>query len=255
MRLILSPAKKLREDPDFLPPRGRPALLEQAKFLASHLKSLDYPALKRVLACNDAIAQHNYERYQSMDLDRPGDPAILCYDGIQYQYMAPRLFTQAQFDYVQDHVRILSGLYGVLRPFDGVIPYRLELGARLQTPFCDSLYHYWGDTLFHTVLSGGENTILNLASNEYARALRPYVGPGVRFIDVIFGELDGERLVEKGVYVKMARGEMVRYLAEHNAQAPEDAQSFDRMDYRFSPERSTGTRYVFLRPDKRKKTS
>ena len=67
--------------------------------------------------------------------------------------------------------------------------------------------------------------------------------------------LDGERLVEKGVYVKMARGEMVRYLAEHNAQAPEDAQSFDRMDYRFSPERSTGTRYVFLRPDKRKKTS
>ena len=141
MRLILSPAKKLREEPDFLPPRGRPALLEQAKFLVSHLKSLDYPALKRVLACNDAIAQRNYERYQSMDLDRPGDPAILCYDGIQYQYMAPRLFTQAQFDYVQDHVRILSGLYGVLRPFDGVIPYRLELGARLQTPFCDSLYH------------------------------------------------------------------------------------------------------------------
>ena len=117
----------------------------------------------------------------------------------------------------------LSGFQYPWQALPQIGSFILELGARLQTPFCDSLYHYWGNTLFHTVLSGGENTILNLASNEYARALRPYVGPGVRFIDVIFGELDGERLVEKGVYVKMARGEMVRYLAEHNAQAPEDA--------------------------------
>lgn len=254
MRLILSPAKKLREEPDFLPPRDRPALLDRAKYLADYLRSLDYPALKRVLACNDAIAQLNYQRYQTMDLDRPGDPALLCYDGIQYQYMAPRLFTHAQFDYVQAHVRILSGLYGVLRPFDGVVPYRLELGARLQAPFCDSLYQYWGGALYQTVLSGGADTILNLASNEYARALRPYVTPQVRFIDVVFGELTGETLAEKGVYVKMARGEMVRYLAEHGAQTPEAAQGFDRMGYRFSPQRSTDTRYVFLRPAQQKKT-
>lgn len=248
MKLIISPAKKLREEPDFLPPRDRPALLEQAKLLAEYLRGLDYPALKRLLACNDQLAQLNYRRYQSMELDREGDPALFCYDGIQYQYMAPRLFTSEQFAYVQDHLRILSGLYGVLRPFDGVVPYRLEMGARLKTSFCTSLYDFWGDTLCRTVLEGDEGVLLNLASEEYARALRPWIGPQVRLIDVVFGELEDGRLTEKGVYVKMARGEMVRFLAECGAREPEAAQAFDRLDYRFSPERSTDTLYVFLRP-------
>ena len=207
----------------------------------------DYTALKKLLACNDGIAELNFRRFQEMDLRRPGAPALLSYDGIQYQYMAPHLFTRPQFEYAETHLRILSGFYGVLRPFDGVLPYRLEMGARCSTPFCKSLYDFWGDSLYRTLTAGGEDTLLNLASAEYAKAVRPWVTPPVRWIDVTFGETDGDKVVEKGVYVKMARGEMVRFLAERNAETPEAAQGFDRLGYRFSPAHSTAASYVFLR--------
>ena len=247
MKLLISPAKKMREDGDFLAPRQAPALLERAAVLAEWLRGLDYTALKKLLACNDGIAELNFRRFQEMDLRRPGTPALLSYDGIQYQYMAPHLFTRPQFEYAETHLRILSGFYGVLRPFDGVLPYRLEMGARCSTPFCKSLYDFWGDSLYRTLTAGGEDTLLNLASAEYAKAVRPWVTPPVRWIDVTFGETDGDKVVEKGVYVKMARGEMVRFLAERNAETPEAAQGFDRLDYRFSPAHSTAASYVFLR--------
>ena len=225
MKLLISPAKKMREDGDFLAPRQAPALLERAAVLAEWLRGLDYTALKKLLACNDGIAELNFRRFQEMDLRRPGTPALLSYDGIQYQYMAPHLFTRPQFEYAETHLRILSGFYGVLRPFDGVLPYRLEMGARCSTPFCKSLYDFWGDSLYRTLTAGGEDTLLNLASAEYAKAVRPW----------------------KGVYVKIARGEMVRFLAERNAETPEAAQGFDRLGYRFSPAHSTAASYVFLR--------
>ena len=220
---------------------------ERAAVLAEWLRGLDYTALKKLLACNDGIAELNFRRFQEMDLRRPGTPALLSYDGIQYQYMAPHLFTRPQFEYAETHLRILSGFYGVLRPFDGVLPYRLEMGARCSTPFCKSLYDFWGDSLYRTLTAGGEDTLLNLASAEYAKAVRPWVTPPVRWIDVTFGETDGDKVVEKGVYVKMARGEMVRFLAERNAETPEAAQGFDRLGYRFSPAHSTAASYVFLR--------
>ena len=246
MKLLISPAKKMREDGDFLAPRQAPALLERAAVLAEWLRGLDYTALKKLLACNDGIAELNFRRFQEMDLRRPGTPALLSYDGIQYQYMAPHLFTRPQFEYAETHLRILSGFYGVLRPFDGVLPYRLEMGARCSTPFCKSLYDFWGDSLYRTLTAGGEDTLLNLASAEYAKAVRPWVTPPVRWIDVTFGETDGDKVVEKGVYVKMARGEMVRFLAERNAETPEAAQGFDRLGYRFSPAHSTAASYVFF---------
>ena len=175
---------------------------------------------------------------------------VLAYDGIQYQYMAPQLFTAEQFAYVEAHLRILSGLYGVLRPFDGVTPYRLEMGARLKTPFRKSLYDFWGDGLYRTLTADGTDTLVNLASEEYARAVRPWISPPVRWIHVVFGELDGKRLVEKGVYVKMARGEMVRFLAERGAETPEAMKDFDRMGYAYAPECSDDTTYVFLRENR-----
>ena len=109
MKLLISPAKKMREDGDFLAPRQAPALLERAAVLAEWLRGLDYTALKKLLACNDSIAELNFRRFQEMDLRRPGTPALLSYDGIQYQYMAPHLFTRPQFEYAETHLRILSG--------------------------------------------------------------------------------------------------------------------------------------------------
>ena len=247
MKILISPAKKMRSDPDTLAPEALPALLSETERLLSALRAMTPGELQALWRCSDTIAAQNLERLRDMDLRRRLTPALLSYVGLQYQYMAPGVLEQRQYDYLQAHLRILSGFYGVLRPFDGVLPYRLEMGARCSTPFCKNLYDFWGDSLYRTLTAGGEDTLLNLASAEYAKAVRPWVTPPVRWIDVTFGEADGDKVVEKGVYVKMARGEMVRFLAERNAETPEAAQGFDRLGYRFSPAHSTAASYVFLR--------
>ena len=247
MKILISPAKKMRSDPDTLAPEALPALLSETERLLSALRAMTPGELQALWRCSDTIATQNLERLRDMDLRRRLTPALLSYVGLQYQYMAPGVLEQRQYDYLQAHLRILSGFYGVLRPFDGVTPYRLEMGARCSTPFCKNLYDFWGDSLYRTLTAGGEDTLLNLASAEYAKAVRPWVTPPVRWLDVTFGEADGDKVVEKGGYVKMARGEMVRFLAERNAETPEAAQGFDRLGYRFSPAHSTAASYVFLR--------
>ena len=232
MKLLISPAKKMRAE-DFLPPRTQPPLLEKSAQLLDYVRGLSLPQLKRLLACNESLA----------------------HDGIQYKYMAPGVFTQAQLEYVGEHLRILSGFYGVLRPFDGVSPYRLEMQAKVKAPFCKNLYDFWGDSLGEFLLQE-DSVLVNLASEEYAKAVRPAVAGKGRFVTCVFAEEpEPGRLVEKGVYVKMARGEMVRFAAEHNVQSPEGLQGFSRLGYAFDSQRSTGDTYLFCRsaPPKRLK--
>lgn len=245
MKLIVSPAKKMRTE-DFLPPEGMPEFLEQADRLAAYLKTLSYEELKKLLACGDPIARLNWERYRRMDLNAAVTPALLAYDGIQYQYMAPQLFTGPQFDYVRERLRILSGLYGILCPFDAVAPYRLEMQARLKTDFCRNLYDFWGAKLARS-LEREDDTVVNLASEEYAKAVRPHLSAKVRFVECTFAEMQKGKLVEKGVYVKMARGEMVRWMAEQRIETPEQMRAFGRLGYRWRKELSGEARLVFLK--------
>lgn len=246
MRWIISPAKKMREERDFLPPQALPEFLPEAEQLLAYLRELEYGALKKLLACNDQIARQNYERYQTMDLRQNLTPALLAYQGIQYQYMAPNVLEERDYGEIQAHLRILSGFYGLLRPLDGVTPYRLEMQAKLRAGFCRDLYDFWGDRLANR-LAAETDLILNLASEEYAKAIRRYLPAGTRMVDVIFGEVTGSSYVEKGVYVKMARGEMVRFLAQNQARNLEDVMAFDRLDYRYVPAESSEDRLVFLR--------
>ena len=255
MRIIISPAKQMREDRDTLPPRGLPGFLPETGRLLSALRNLSPAELQKLWKCNDAIAALNVERLRTMDLERGLTPALLSYVGIQYQTMAARVFETAQYEFLQEHLRILSGFYGLLRPFDGVTPYRLEMGAKLKTPFCKSLYDFWGDSLGEFLFQE-DSVLVNLASEEYAKAVRPAVAGKGRFVTCVFAEEpEPGRLVEKGVYVKMARGEMVRFAAEHNVQSPEGLQGFSRLGYAFDLQRSTGDTYLFCRsaPPKRLK--
>ena len=256
MKLLISPAKKMRVERDFLPPETCPALRDRSSLLLEYLRGLPLPELKRLLACNDALAQEAYRNFRAMELDRGETPALFAYDGIQYQYMTPGLFTQEQLDYVKEHLRILSGFYGVLQPFDGVSPYRLEMQAKLKTDFCRNLYEFWGDSLGNVLLQE-DSVLVNLASEEYARAVRPAVRGRARFIACVFAEEPELGVfLEKGVYVKMARGEMVRFAAENAAKAPEELRAFDRLGYRFAPSLSSEETYVFTRkeaPTARKK--
>ncbi len=247
MRIIISPAKQMRVDTDTFTCREMPVFLDRAEILAGLINSLSYNEQKKLWACNDKIASQNAERFAQMDLRKNLTPAILSYDGIQYTYMAPAVFEDGQYDYVQEHLRILSGFYGVVKPMDGVVPYRLEMQAKIGVFVSyKDLYEFWGDLLCREVMDESR-TVLNLASKEYSKCIEKYLKPGDRFITCVFGEPEGNRIVQKGVYAKMARGEMVRYLAGIRAEDPEEAKGFSMSGYAFDEKRSTAEEYVFVR--------
>ena len=206
---------------------------------------MSYDELKKLWKCNDQIAALNVERLCNMDLHERLTPAVLAYEGIQYQYMAPSVFTEQEFDYVQEHLRILSGFYGVLRPFDGVTPYRLEMQAKLKMDEAKDLYAYWGNSLAQSLFAETD-CIINLASKEYSLCVSRYLPGSARFITCVFGEEKDGKVIEKGTMCKMARGEMVRYMAEHQITDPAPIKAFDRLNYRFDTERSDEHTYVFV---------
>jgi len=248
MRLIIAPAKKMVPDRDTLPWRDLPLFLEDTRELLDRLRQMSYGELKALWRCNDAIARLNTERLEQMDLERGLTPAILSYQGIQYQYMAPGVFTNREFDYVQEHLRVLSGFYGLLRPFDGVTPYRLEMQARLALRGEKDLYGFWGDKLARQLFSETD-CVLNLASKEYSLCVSRYLTGKERFITCVFGERKGGKILEKGTACKMARGEMVRYLAGRGARSPEEAKDFAQLGYRYAPGESDANTYVFVKEE------
>ena len=248
MRIIISPAKKMREDGDTLAPRGLPTFVEEAERLRDALRAMTAPERQALWRCNDAIAAVNEERLAVMDLRGAQTPAVLAYEGIQYQYMAPGVFTGEELDYVQEHLRILSGFYGLLRPFDAVTPYRLEMQARLSVDGGRDLYAFWGRKLADR-LAEETDAVLDLASKEYSRAVQPFLPSKVRWITVVFGEEKEGKIVEKGTLCKMARGRMVRWLAENRIRRPEEAQAFGELGYQFSPEHSGEGTYLFVKGD------
>ena len=246
MIIILAPAKKMRVDTDSFAVRNLPQFLDRTGELLAALRAMTPDELQKLWKCNDSIAALNVERLADMDLRRNLTPALFAYEGIAYRYMAPGGFTDRQLEYVAAHLRILSGFYGVLRPFDGVTPYRLEMGAKLAVSGCRDLYEFWGSALAEN-LCAESGLIINLASKEYSQAVEKHLPPGVRFLTVVFGEHAGGKTVEKGTLCKMARGEMVRYMAENQIERPEQMRDFDRLGYRFCAGESDENTYTFIK--------
>lgn len=249
MKIIISPAKKMNIDLDSLAYDSLPDFLEHTHILFNQLKKLDYKQAKSLWKCNDNIAKSNYTFLHKAELTRSLTPAILSYEGIQYKYMAPEVFNTAQLEYIQQHLRIISGFYGILRPFDGVVPYRLEMQAKLKGEGFDSLYSFWAGRIADK-LKSETGTIINLASKEYSTAICPYLPDSFEFITCIFGEIIDGRVVEKGTMCKMARGEMVRFMAENNVKTKDGIKQFNVSGYRFSTEHSNEKYYTFIKEKK-----
>lgn len=245
LKIIISPAKKMELDLDGLEPAGMPLFLEEAEELKGYIQTLSYEQAKALWRCNDKLARLNFERFQDMELTQKLTPALLSYEGIQYQYMAPRVFSKKQWAYVEEHLRILSGFYGILCPRDGVVPYRLEMQARLKTAGAGDLYAYWGDRLFK-VLKEEASQVVNLASKEYEKAILPRRWPKDTLITCVFGEKKNGKILQKGTLAKMARGEMVRWMAENQVEDVEALKAFTGLNYHFSREDSTENQWVFL---------
>ncbi|MBQ2753281.1 MAG: peroxide stress protein YaaA [Firmicutes bacterium] len=248
MKIIISPAKKMNKDTDSLKVRGIPYFIAKTEELYSVLESMGYDELKKLWKCNDSIAKLNHERLKAMDLKEGLTPAILAYEGIQYQYMSPGVFTEKEYEYAEQHLRILSGFYGVLKPFDGVTPYRLEMQAKLKVDGAKDLYGYWGRDIADRLFAETD-CIINLASKEYSVCVSRYLTEGKRFITCVFGEEKDGKIIEKGTKCKMARGEMVHFLAHNNITDPERIKDFCGLNYSFSEKYSDENTYTFI--DKR----
>ncbi len=246
MKIIISPAKKMNREVDSPLDCHSPLFLEESHQLCKLLQGMDRGALQQLWRCNDSLTELNIKRLQDMDLERNLTPAILSYEGIQYRYMAPNVLEWGQLDFLQAHLRILSGFYGLLRPFDGVTPYRLEMGARLAVPPHKNLYDFWGEKLAKELAAEGD-WVLNLASKEYSRAIAPHLPEEIPMITCVFGELKGDSVIEKGTMCKMARGQMVRWLAEGDIKDPQEVKAFDQLGYTFDPGRSNQGKLVFLK--------
>ncbi|MBD5544178.1 MAG: peroxide stress protein YaaA [Lachnospiraceae bacterium] len=258
MKIIISPAKKMNICDDSIPWQDMLCYLESSGEILQMLRSKSYQELKELWHCNEQIAKLNYDRVQHMDLKRRLSPALLSYEGLQYQYMYPTVFTQDQWDYVQKHLRILSGFYGILKPLDGIVPYRLEMQAKLSIDKAENLYRYWGSRLYKALLNQKEQVsqqekqeqpvIINLASKEYSKAIEPYLKENVKYITCVFGTLTKEgRVKVKATEAKMARGEMVRFLAEQHAKDPEVMKEFTGQGFTYEKARSCKDQWVFIK--------
>ncbi len=244
MKIIIAPAKIMKIDRDSFPIQSKPQFLDKTRILERFLKSRSNEQLKDLWHASENVTKQSILQLENMNLDERLTPAILAFSGIQYQYMAPDLFTQPALDYIQKNLRILSGFYGMLRPFDGVCPYRLELNTKMVGFRDYSLYHFWGSDIAENLFQE-DNIVIDLASKQYTRLVKPYLSQGRQLITVDFQELKNGRWKTVGVHAKMARGEMVRYIAEKQIKNPTDLQDFNDFEFQFEPDVSTKDHYVF----------
>ena len=254
MLLLISPAKSL----DFTPPPAplavtAPRLLADTATLATRARGLSKAKLRAMMGISDSLAALNRERFQSFDrsAEAEGLQAVLAFNGEVYAGLEARSLSAADLDWAQDHLRILSGLYGVLRPLDQIQPYRLEMGVGLATRRGESLYDFWGPRIARLLKADAEGhadpTVVNLASHEYFAAVdrkalkRPIVS--VRFIE----EKDGEGRV-LSFFAKKARGLMARWAIQHRVERATDLQACDAGGYQFRPDASSDAEWIFARP-------
>ena len=260
MLMVISPAKSL----DFTPAASgiaatAPVLSADTEQLAKVTRKLKPRDLKRLMSISDNLALLNYERFQAFDPQgEDGVQAALAFNGDVYAGLKARTLDRSALNWAQDHLRILSGLYGVLRPLDVIQPYRLEMGTRLKTRRGDSLYDFWGPRIAEQLNMAAEGhadpTLVNLASQEYFSAVRQDA-LSIPVVTCLFKELQDGEARTISFFAKRARGMMARYVINHRLDRPDGLKAFNEAGYGFDVRRSNDREWVFVRPSMSGKTS
>ena len=251
---VLSPAKKLNcsgwdRSLDFT----HPSLIKQTTSLVDEMKNKSESDLGELMKISEKLSKLNHERYQSFsdDVDCPqGKPAALMFDGDTYTGLKAEDFGDDDWNFAQQHVGILSGLYGLLRPLDLIQPHRLEMGTRLATKQGSNLYAYWGDQIANLLQewnsSSNDENLINLASNEYFKSVsRPSLEMNV--ITPVFKEWRDGKLKLISFSAKRARGAMARFIIKNQIQEAKGLKSFDVDGYRFDSDLSSENEWLFVR--------
>jgi cytoplasmic iron level regulating protein YaaA (DUF328/UPF0246 family) len=260
MLTLLSPAKKMNMDPaQTALSATRPRFEPETKILAELAKTKTADDLKKLMHISDNLAELNVERFQAFNLDGKSNSAKsagLAFDGDVYWGLEAKTLSDEDLTYAQDHLRILSGLYGVLRPLDAIQPYRLEMGTKFENSRGKNLYEFWADTVAPSLAKDLENhedqTIVNLASNEYFKAANPKTLKNRIIIAKFMEEKDGKsRPIQ--YYTKFGRGLMARWIIQNRIDRADGLKDFNSNGYKFDPARSTDDELVFARPQPPKK--
>lgn len=249
MLVVVSPTKTMRSD-GTRTPRNLPALYTYSECILEELKKLKEEDIQTLMKVNEKIAKENQERFQQICFDMHGTCALETYDGLQFKSMQLETLDEQAWEYLQKHMRILSGFYGVVRPLDAIYPYRLEMQAKLAVDGCKNLYTYWNDVIAKHCLDACKDNqtpvILSVASKEYEKAIQPYVPHG-KFIQLVFKIEKQGKLKVESTQAKMARGAMIAFLAKHKAQTLEDVKKFDSDGYQYDESLSDDITFVFVK--------
>lgn len=254
MLILISPAKTLDYQSPLATERfTQPALLEHSQQLIKTARTLSAPQIKKLMGISDKLADLNATRFHDWQPDFTPEnarQALLAFKGDVYTGLQAETFSDADFDFAQKHLRMLSGLYGVLRPLDLMQPYRLEMGIRFENERGKDLYQFWGDiitdTLNEALARQGDEIVVNLASDEYFRAVRPKK-LNARIIKPVFLDEKNGTFKVISFYAKKARGLMSRYIIEQRLTKPEQLTGFNHEGYFFDEAASTPDELVFKR--------
>ncbi len=253
MLFVISPAKNLDfETPATTKTASQPRYLAQSTKLITQLKKLSVQEVASLMSLSDKLAGLNLSRFQSWQPPFNADnakQAMLAFNGDVYTGLDATTLDEAGLTFAQQHLRILSGLYGVLKPLDYMQPYRLEMGTKLVNTAGKDLYDFWGDELTQSLIAEpafADKVLINLASNEYFKAIKAKQ-LNARIITPIFKDAKNGQYKIISFYAKKARGLMSRYIIDHKITEPEAIKGFDREGYYFSEAQSKGDEWVFLR--------
>ena len=256
MLIVVSPAKTLDYDSPLLTERHTlPEFIEHSAELIDVCKKLSPQDIAQLMKVSDKIAGLNVARFAQwstqFDFDNSRQ-AIFAFKGDVYTGLDAESLSEDDLEYAQNHLRMLSGLYGLLKPLDLMQPYRLEMGTKLANPRGTNLYQFWGniitDKINQTLKEQGEEVLINLASNEYFKAVKPKAVAG-DVVTPVFKDCKNGQYKVISFYAKKARGMMARYIIENKIESVQELQNFDTAGYYYVPAESTATELVFKREE------
>lgn len=252
MLAILSPAKNLDMARSADLPASAPQFGDQANTLVDVMRTQTPTDIATLMKLSDKLAHLNFERFATFQAEpaSAGTHAVMAFNGDVYQGLDASTLGADGLTYLNRHLRILSGLYGALRPLDRMQAYRLEMGTALANPGGKNLYEFWGDQVTRALEAAaadiGTDTLVNLASTEYSGVV-DLKGTALRVITPVFKDFKTDKYKIISFYAKKARGLMVRYMADHQLRDADDLKAFDVQGYAFDPSESSATQWVFKR--------
>lgn len=253
MYIILSPAKNMKFEQTEFKAKSLPTLYEKALPLVDFIKKKSPPELSSLMKINEEQSMKVWAMYQDYcleDWERVKSPALLTYDGLVFKYLNQQLWEKKSFQYAVKHIGIISGLLGLVRPDDKILPYRLEMQTKLNYEG-KNLYQYWQEDIFEEIMKvkKPKDLMINLASKEYSQCITHFLPDHQKMVNIDFKVYRQGKYKVLGTFAKMARGLMARYIIEKRAKKIEDLYDFDGLGYRYRQDLSYGQNLVFVKED------